>query len=103
MWNLLFLFHDELVHHIAVHTGEAAFLQLLLQHADHGHIQLAIHQKDIVAFRLGCLNIAVLLVAIIGIEVNQCAVLIRLGILDKGLVLLESIVFLEKSSCVNIP
>ncbi len=84
---------DQVVYHIAVHTGEAGLFQFLLQHADNGNIQLSVHQQHIVPFVLGRFNKAVLLILVVGIKVNKISVLVRLVILNQCLVLFLNITF----------
>ena len=85
---LLILLHDQTVDDVTVHTCEAALLQLLLQHRHHRHIQLAVQQQHGVALVLGCLDVAVLVVLVRGIEVHELAILVGLVVLDERLVLL---------------
>ena len=82
--------HDESVDDIRIHTGEAAFLQLLLQHIYHRCIELTFHQEHRVTLLLGSLDVRVLLLLIVSIEIYQIAILISLVVLDQRLVLLVS-------------
>ena len=84
------LLADEVVDGIAIHPGEAALLELLLQLPDDVHVQLPVHLQHAVAFVLGGLYVAVLLVLIVRVEVNQVALLVGLRILDEVLIFLES-------------
>ena len=52
---------------------------------------MAVHQQYIIALVLGSLDIAVLLVFVVGVQINQVTVLVRLIILYQGLILFKSI------------
>ena len=84
--------YDQTVNDITVHTGETALFQFLFQHIDHRDIQLSVHQQDIIALVLGCINISVLLICIVCIQIDQIAVLVSLVILDQSLIFLKSII-----------
>ena len=68
----------------------------MLQHAYHGNIKLAAHQQHIISLILGSLDIAVLLIFVVGIQINQIAILIRLAILYQGLILFEGIILVVR-------
>ena len=74
---------------VGVHTGEAALLKLLLQRLDAGHVKLSVEQQHRVALVLCGLNVAVLLILVGGIEVDEGVVLVLLTSLDERLVLIE--------------
>ena len=95
IFRLVFL-HYQIVNDITVYTGETHFLELLLQHAYHGNIKLAAHQQHIISLILGSLDIAVLLIFVVGIQINQIAILIRLAILYQGLILFEGIILVVR-------
>ena len=61
---------DQVIDRIAIHTNEAALLELLLQLSDQVYIQLSVHFQDAVTFVLCGLYIAVLLVFIGGIQID---------------------------------
>ena len=89
--GLLSIFlHDEAVDDVGVNTCKATLLQLLLQHVYHRRIELTFHQEYRIALLLGCLDIRILLFLIVGVEINQVAILIGLVVLNQRLVLLES-------------
>ena len=69
------------------------FFELLFQHAHHRNVQLSIHQQHIVSFIRSGLYIAVLFIFIVGIQINQISILIRLVIFNQRLILFESIIF----------
>ena len=78
---------------VGIDTCETALLELLLQRLDAGHVELSIEQEHGVALVLCSLDVAVLLVLVGGIEVDEIAVLVLLACLDERLVFVEGKVF----------
>ena len=94
-WQFLLLgvfLDDEFVDDITIHTGEAGLLQLLLQQAEHGGVELTVHQEDIVALCLSGIDVGILVVLVLGVEVDKVAVLVGLVVLDEGLILFVGVV-----------
>ena len=87
------LFHDKAVDDVGIHAGETALFKLAFQHGDDGSVQLPVEQQYAVAFVLGCFDVAVLGFLVLGIQVNQITVLVRLIVLDELLVFFEREVF----------
>ena len=90
---LLVFLDNQIINNIAVYTSEANLFELLLQHAHHRNVQLSIHQQHIVSFIRSGLYVAVLFIFIVGIQINQISILIRLVIFNQRLILFESIIF----------
>ena len=87
-----FVFDDETVYHVAVHTGEACLLVLALQQADKGHVQLAVHQQHVVAFVFGGFDVAELFFRIVGIQIDEVAFLVGLLALCQVLIFVVGVV-----------
>ena len=117
LWQfLLFLvvLHNEFIYHVGIYTGESAatfFLllascELLLEEVAHGWVELTIHQEHIVALGIGGINVTVLVVLVVGIEVDQVAVLVCLFALDECLVFLEGVHLafriLQQGKCLSL-
>ena len=69
--------------------AKIGFGVFLLELAHSVYIEFAIHEQDIVAFLFSTLDVGVVGVGILGVEHDQVAVLVRLGIFDFCLVLIE--------------
>ena len=91
-FTLLVFLHNQAFYDVAIHTGEVTLFELLFQHVDHRYVQLAVHEQYVVAFVLGCIDVSVLFVQVVGVEVNQATVLVGLIILDQCLVFFESVI-----------
>ena len=71
------------VNHIAINTAEATLFKFLFQHVNHGSVELSVKQQHAIAFSLSPLNVAILLIAVSGIQVNQVAILVSLVVLNE--------------------
>ena len=91
-FTLLVFLHNQAVYDVAIHTGEVTLFELLFQHVDHRYVQLTVHEQYVVSFVLGRIDVSVLLVQVVGVEVNQTAVLVGLIILNQCLVFFESVI-----------
>ena len=83
---------DEAVDRVAIHADEARLLDLLLQLSDGVDVELSVHDEDVVAAILGRLDVAVLLVRVGGVEVDDAAFLIGLLGGDQLAILLEGVI-----------
>ena len=90
---LVLVLHNQAVDDICIYTCEAALVELTFQESDDRHIKLSVKQQDIIALVVGRFNIAILLIFVVGIEIDEVALLVGLSVLDERLVLLESEVF----------
>ena len=78
----LLLFRDKVVGSITVNPSEAGILELLLQHVHKVAVELAVHDQDIVAHVLCCLDAAVLGLRIGSVQIHRLLVFICLCALD---------------------
>ena len=83
---------DKAVDRVAIHADEARLLDLLLQLSDGVDVELSVHDEDVVAAILGRLDVAVLLVRVGGVEVDDAAFLIGLLGGDQLAILLEGVI-----------
>ena len=94
---LVILLADQVLDRVAVDADEAQFFSfftshhcLLLRLRHHMHIEFAVHEQDIVAFRFRTLDISVMRIGIVGIEEDEIAVFVGLCLFDLRFVFLKS-------------
>ena len=63
-------FHDKALNCIRINANKTRFLKLLFKHVHHWSIQLTIHQEHRISLVLCSLDIWVLLLFVVGIEIN---------------------------------
>ena len=89
----LVFFNYQVINDITVYASKTYFFKFLLQHTYHSNVKLSIHQQYVIALILGRLNIAVLLIFIVGIQINQVTILVSLIVFYQSLILFKSIMF----------